>query len=111
MKPRVKNGLKINPESGTHMGIMSASDQIKYFDGWTYLASSDRFLGPKMKNSKRPMLSPEAFDRLMGGNLFFIGGDVGGAEYTRSASFAFTHTRVIEGFPKLWLPEATAESA
>jgi len=103
---RVKAGLKVNPPSDSHKGIMSAEDQIKHFEGWHYLVESNRFLGPKFEGLERPNLTPESFDGLMGGYLFFIGIDAtSSAEHSRSASHAFTHTRVVDGLSKVITPD------
>jgi len=95
--PNVVKGLKFNPASDSQTGIMSAADQINYFSGWTYVVQKDLFARP----SDKLVLSPEAFDRYLGGHRFYIGlseNSVG--EYSQSASHTFTHTRVVQGFPK-----------
>ena len=95
--PNVIDDLKVDPASNSQTGVMSAADQIKYFSGWTYVAQKDLFVRP----SDRLILSPAAFDRFLGGHRFYLGlGSNSEAEYTTSASHAFTNTRVIQGFSK-----------
>ncbi len=105
MTPTLKVNL-VNVASDPKKGIMSAEDQIKHFAGWIYAAGHDRFVKHEPKTQHGIVtLTPEAFDRLLGGFLFYVGmGADSASEFTASASYAFTQCRVAS-FPKIILPE------
>ena len=105
MKSTLKVNL-VNVASDPKRGIMSATDTIKYFAGWIYAAGLDRFVKHEPKAEHGVLtLTPDAFDRYLGGHLFHVGlGADGASEFTASASYAFTQTRVAS-FPKIISPE------
>lgn len=74
--------------------IMSVEDQVKFFDGCTYIASEHSVL-----TSRGLMLKPAQFKTVFGGHCFLMSAD--GSRPSYNAFEAFTENRVTR-FPKVF---------